>query len=143
MAKLNNKQERFCREYIIDLNATRAAIRAEYSEKTSYSIGQRLLKKVECQEYIQELMNKRASKVAITAEDVLKDLIDTRDTLRDVMVQKDDNGFNIIDTSAVNGRIKANELLGKHLQLFVEKKEIEHTGQQITIVNDLGGNYED
>ena len=44
--KLNEKQKMFCEEYIIDLNATQSAIRAGYSEKTAYSIGQRLLKKV-------------------------------------------------------------------------------------------------
>jgi Phage terminase, small subunit len=43
--KLNEKQKRFCEEYLIDLNATQAAIRAGYSEKTAYTIGQKLTKK--------------------------------------------------------------------------------------------------
>ena len=41
------KQKRFCNEYLIDCNATQAAIRAGYSAKTAYSVGQRLLKNVE------------------------------------------------------------------------------------------------
>ena len=45
------KQKRFCDEYLIDTNATQAAIRAGYSEKTAYSIGQRLLKDVEVSAY--------------------------------------------------------------------------------------------
>ena len=57
--KLNEKQKMFCEEYIIDLNATQSAIRAGYSEKTAYSIGQRLLKKVEVQIYIDVLMEQK------------------------------------------------------------------------------------
>jgi len=52
---LNEKQKRFCDEYVIDYNATQSAIRAGYSEKTAYSIGQRMLKKVEIQKQIAEL----------------------------------------------------------------------------------------
>lgn len=72
MAKLNDKQKQFCKEYLVDLNATQAAVRAGYSEKTAYSQGQRLLKKVETQGYIQELMQKRAEKTEITADKVLQ-----------------------------------------------------------------------
>ena len=46
---MNKKTDIFCQEYVIDLNATQAAIRAGYSEKTAYSIGSRLLKDVEVQ----------------------------------------------------------------------------------------------
>lgn len=53
--KLTAKQERFCEEYIIDLNATKAAIRAGYSEKTAYSIGQENLTKPEIIERLSEL----------------------------------------------------------------------------------------
>ena len=54
VAKLNDKQKRFVDEYLVDLNATAAAKRAGYSEKTAYSMGQRLLKKVEIQAAIQK-----------------------------------------------------------------------------------------
>ena len=74
MKKLTDKQIRFCKEYIIDLNQTQAAIRAGYSEKTAYSIGNNLLKKVEIQSYIQELKKKRSEKIEITAEQVLIEL---------------------------------------------------------------------
>ena len=53
VGKLRERQKRFVEEYLVDLNATQAAIRAGYSEQTAYSIGQRLLKKVEVQEAIQ------------------------------------------------------------------------------------------
>ena len=54
MAKMTAKQKRFCDEYLTDLNATQAAIRSGYSEKTAYSIGNENLKKPEIQEYIQK-----------------------------------------------------------------------------------------
>lgn len=73
MAKLNDKQKQFCKEYLVDLNATQAAIRARYAEKTAYSQGQRLLKKVEAQEYIRELMQKREQRTEITADKVLEE----------------------------------------------------------------------
>ena len=73
MAKLNDKQKQFCKEYLVDLNATQAAIRARYAEKTAYSQGQRLLKNVEAQEYIRELMQKREQRTEITADKVLEE----------------------------------------------------------------------
>jgi phage terminase small subunit len=74
MQKLSAKQEQFCREYLVDLNATQAAIRAGYSPKTAYSMGQRLLKNVEVQAFIQRAKQERAEKLARTAQDVLNDL---------------------------------------------------------------------
>lgn len=71
---LPEMQERFCQEYIIDLNATQAAIRAGYSERTAYSQGQRLLKKVEIQERIQELMKERGERTQITQDKVLQEI---------------------------------------------------------------------
>ena len=73
MAKLNDKQKQICKEYLVDLNATQAAIRARYAEKTAYSQGQRLLKNVEAQEYIRELMQKREQRTEITADKVLEE----------------------------------------------------------------------
>lgn len=67
---LNIKQQRFCEEYIIDFNGTQAAIRAGYSEKTSYSISSENLKKPEIQQYIATLISKVSKKTEITAERV-------------------------------------------------------------------------
>lgn len=74
MARLNERQERFCNEYLIDLNATQAAIRAGYKEKTAYSMGQRLLKNVEVQNYIQERKQNRIERTEITQDMVLREL---------------------------------------------------------------------
>lgn len=71
---LTEKQNRFCDEYLIDLNATQAAIRAGYKKGTAYSQGQRLLKNVEVQNKI--ALNKKtlAERVGITQERVVKEL---------------------------------------------------------------------
>ena len=74
MEKLNDKQEAFCLEYIVDLNATQAAIRAGYSENTAYSQGQRLLKHVEVQRVIQKLKSERSESTMVDAEYVLRRL---------------------------------------------------------------------
>lgn len=73
--KLTPKQEAFCREYLIDLNATQAAIRAGYSEKTAANIGSENLIKPHIQQHIQASMDKRAEKVAVSAEWVLNQAV--------------------------------------------------------------------
>lgn len=71
---LNEKQKRFCEEFLIDLNATRAATRAGYSEKTAYSIGSELLNKPEVQSYISHLKQLRSDRTEITADRVVEEL---------------------------------------------------------------------
>ena len=106
--RLTEKQKRFCEEYLIDLNATQAAIRAGYKQKTAYSQGQRMLKNVEVQQYIQQLMQHRSEITGITAEDVLREL----------------NAVAMADTEIKGSdKMKALELLGKHLGMFSEKPE--------------------
>ena len=75
MMMLTKQRLLFCKEYLVDLNATQAAIRAKYSEKTARTIGSKLLTLVDIQEEVQRLMNKRAEKVEITATDVLNDIL--------------------------------------------------------------------
>lgn len=71
---LTDKQEIFCREYLKDMNATQAAIRAGYSAKTSNEASARMLANVSIQNFIQELKTKRADKLEITADRVLQEL---------------------------------------------------------------------
>lgn len=72
--KLTTKQENFVREYLVDLNATQAAIRAGYSKATAYSTGHENLKKPEIARRIKEVIDARQEKTEITAERVLKEL---------------------------------------------------------------------
>ena len=68
------KKQRFVDEYLVDLNATQAAIRAGYSAKTAHSQGPRLLDDVDVKELIADAMAKRAEATKITAERVLQEL---------------------------------------------------------------------
>lgn len=86
MAKLTAKQEMFCKEYLIDLNATQAAIRAGYSKKTAKVIGAQNLTKLNVSKKIQILFDTRAERVELNAEYVIKRLnnIDQMDII-DIM----------------------------------------------------------
>jgi len=70
--KLTPKQQRFVDEYLIDLNATQAAVRAEYSAKTSASQGERLLRNVEIQSAITIAQQNRSIRTEISQDDVLR-----------------------------------------------------------------------
>lgn len=73
MAELTDKQQRFCDEYLIDLNATQAAIRAGYSEKTAKEQGYENLTKPHIQEYISERQLAISNKLNINQERVLNE----------------------------------------------------------------------
>lgn len=109
MAGLNLMQARFVAEYLVDLNATQAAIRAGYSGKTAYSQGQRLLNHVEIQKAIERAQQKRETRTGITAERVLKELAAI--------------GFNV-EAERATDRLKALELIGRHLAMFTDKSEV-------------------
>lgn len=101
--ELPARQKLFCEEYLVDLNATQAAIRAGYKKKTARSQGQRLLTNVDIQKYISELQKQQSERTGITADTVLKEL--EKIALSDVEVSGKE-------------KIKALELLGKHLGMF-------------------------
>ncbi len=105
MSKLTDKQEMFCREYVVDWNATRAAIAAGYSEKTAYSIGNENLKKPEIKEYIEEIQKDLAKLAGISALSNIKHLTDileakgdkkeaTKDRIAALKVVNDMMGWN-------------------------------------------------
>ncbi len=115
------KQKMFCREYLVDFNATQAAIRAGYSEKTAYQIAHENLNKPEIKIFLQELMDKRAEKVGITAEYVLNNIKTIGERCmqaEEVIVKGVPIGEYSFDAS---NALKAQELLGKHLVLFNDK----------------------
>ncbi|RKW38616.1 MAG: terminase small subunit [Moraxella sp.] len=151
VGKLTDKQKRFVEEYLVDLNATQAAIRAGYSEQTAYSIGQRLLKKVEVQEAIQQAQNKRSERTQITQDEVIRRLIENVDISMGkkatviTIPSKSENGEVVgndvaqfvYEPSAAN---KALELLGKHLGIFKDGVDITSGGKplQPTIIELVG-----
>ncbi len=131
---MTEKQKRFCEEYIIDCNATQAAIRAGYSERTAYSIGQRMLKKVEAQKYINKLLEEvRNSNIADTTE-IMEYLTAVmrgehkEETLK--WIGEGTQAIAEIDVSAKD-RLKAAELLGKRYGMFTDKVEVDGVAKVI------------
>ena len=132
MANLTPKQQRFVEEYLIDLNATQAAIRAGYSEKTAKSVGHENLTKPDIVKAIQEAQNKRAERTEITQDYVLTNIQKVIE--RCMQVQQVDNCLTQTEDGELaqafmfkeQGALKGLELLGKHLGMFKDK--IEHTG---------------
>jgi phage terminase small subunit len=125
------KREKFCVEYQVDFNATQAAIRAGYSERTAYSIGQRLLKNVEVQSRIQELRAKEFKKTIATAEEVEAMLSRAmRGELDEevVVVEGSGDGYSeakiMTKQISARDRLKAAELMGKRHQLFTDKVQM-------------------
>lgn len=106
---MTDKQKMFCHEYMVDRNATQAAIRAGYSPKTAKSQGQRLLTKVDIKKYIDEHTEEQYERAGISADDVLNELV----------------SIAMVDGVEITGKqkIKALELLGRHLGLFDNNKD--------------------
>lgn len=127
---LTEKQERFCQEYLLDLNAKRAAVRAGYSEKTAYSIGHENLKKPEVSSRISELKKKRTERTEITVDYVLSGLKEVAerclqkspvmkwDYVSKQMVQVQDEEGRFVWSFDSQGANRAFELLGKHVGVF-------------------------
>lgn len=157
MAKLTDKQELFAREYLKDLNATQAAIRAGYSEKTAKAQGARLLTNVNLQNFISGLMSQRNEMVSIDSAYVLRRLveIDQMDVL-DILLSSGElkpikdwpktwrTTLSGMDVTEIAGdtpsllkkikwpdKVKNLELLGKHVdvQAFKDQVANEHTGK--------------
>ena len=108
---LTNKQSLFVKEYLIDLNATQAAIRAGYSAKTAQEQSSRLLSNVMVQEATQKAQEERAERLELDADWVLGKI------KTDVLRNSDEENYNSPNL------LKGCELLGKHLKLFTDRTE--------------------
>lgn len=135
MPKLTDKQTAFVREYLVDLNATQAAIRAGYSERTAYSVGQRLLKNVEIQRAVAAAQAKRARRVEVTQDYVLSNLVEVVERTMQRAPVLDRKGEQVTDEEGravwmfdAKGANRALELLGKHLGIFTDKVRAEVSG---------------
>ncbi|MEQ1105234.1 terminase small subunit [Acinetobacter ursingii] len=139
MASLTAKQARFVEEYLIDLNATQAAIRAGYSEKTAQEQGSRLLSNVMVSQAIAEAQNKRSERTEITQDYVLENIKKVVDrcmqaeAVEKAFTQTDDGDFAQIYAFKEQGALKGLELLGKHLGMFKEK--VIHAGDPDNPIN--------
>ena len=105
---LTPKQQQFCREYLIDMNASAAAKRAGYSEHTSEQQGSRLLRKVEVEAEIQRLIDERAERVEVDADYVVEKL---RTMVED-------------PNCPASSQVQALGLLARHLGMLNDKIDI-------------------
>ena len=122
--RLTAKQDRFVEEYLVDLNATQAALRAGYSEKTARSIGAENLSKPDIEKAIADALEARRLRTEITQDRVLEELAAIAFApLPEVREVK------------MSDRLVALDKLAKHLGMFTEHHH--HTGEVTSSVRDL------
>lgn len=124
--KLKPKELIFAEEWLKTTNATQSAIKAGYSERTAYSAGSRLLKKVDVKQYIDE-------RLAEMKENSIADTDEVMQFLSSTMRGDIPDQFGL--DPALNDRLKAAELIGKRYKLFTDKQEISGAdGEPIKVV---------
>lgn len=157
MAKLSAKQERFCEEYLIDLNATQAAIRSGYSVHSAKDIGSENLTKPDIRARIDAALAERSKRTGINADRVLRelgriafvnavDVINMQDATVKGDAERDDtaaiasvkvkvipgeDGDGVEREIRLADKLKALELCGKHLGMF---KDTQDTNVPVTVV---------
>ena len=131
MDKLTAKQQRFVAEYLVDLNATQAAIRAGYSVKGAHVRGAELLRNRKAAAAIQKAMTERSKRTEITQDYVLTSIMETMERCKQAEPVKYQNGDQVyvdtpdgevapaykFDAGAV---LRGAELLGRHLAMFTD-----------------------
>ncbi len=162
MARLTAKQKRFIEEYLIDLNATQAAIRAGYSPHTAKEIGYENLAKPHIRARVEKALAERSRRTGINQDRVIRELarialvnpVDVINmdeaTIRDMASQDDTAAILSVKVKRIpteNGditereirmadKIKALELLGKHLGMFTDKLNV-NAEMAVKIVDDI------
>ena len=128
--KLNERQQRFCDEYLIDLNATQAAIRAGYSSKYAHTNANKLLQNTTIKEFIDARMAEKQDSLIADQDEVLKYLTSVlRGKTQSEIVVVEGTGDGCSEARAMQKapdekeRLKAAELLGKRYGLYTEKVE--------------------
>jgi len=159
---LTPKQQRFADEYLIDLNATQAAIRAGYSPRTANEQAARLLAKVSVRSYIDQRMAELSRRTGVTQERIIRELAriafldptrvinmgtaeladdaseDDRAAIAAVKVKRipTEAGEGVEREIKLHDKIRALELLGKRFGMFIDRQQVEVQGA-VQIVDDV------
>ncbi len=147
---MTKKQERFVEEYLIDLNATQAAIRAGYSPDTAQEQGSRMLSNVMVKKEIDKAIAERSKRTGVNQDRVIQELakigfvnitnvVDSTGKIKDDATDEDkaciesikykrsdtDAGSSVEREVKIASKLRALELLGKHLGMFTDKLELD------------------
>jgi len=150
MPKQEDRRNKFCLEYLVDLNATQAAIRAGYSKKTAKSQGQRLSTKVDIREKIKELQGEQEKRTLVTTDYVILGLkqvaerclqakpkmIFDKEEKSYVQKMDEETGQPIFEFDSA-GANRAFELLGKHLNIFSDNVNVKVIDYKQALTEDL------
>lgn len=149
MAKLTAKQQRFVDEYLIDLNATQAAIRAGYSKQTARKIAQENLTKLDIKNRIEERMAEKEKQLIADQNEVLKYLTSVmRGRSRASVVVVENIGDYMSQAREMEKspdekeRLKAAELLGKRYGLFDKRDVTAGTGEKNNLLEAIAATEE-
>ena len=160
---MTKKQKRFVEEYLIDLNATQAAIRAGYSPETAYSIGSENLKKPEIRTHIEKAMAERSKRTGINQDRIIielakigllnpKNLVNFEEaTIKEEAAEEDlaavasvrvkrfptKDGEGIEREIRMYDKTKALELLGRHFGMFKDKVEVSGLEEEKKKLDDI------
>lgn len=145
--KLTPKQQRFVDEYLIDLNATQAAIRAGYSAKTAQQTGSENLLKPVIADAVAKAQAERSERTEISQDYVIKTIVETIERCSQAKQVYDKSG-ELVMTETPTGELapaykydatnvlKGAEMLGRHLGMFTDKVEVSG-GMAISTISDL------
>lgn len=166
VAKLTDKQQCFVDEYLIDLNATQAAIRAGYSAKTADQQGSRMLANVKVKQAVAEKQAQRSKRTGVNQDRVvlelakvafakMTDIVDSKGRIKEdaspddlaciesIKYKESDNeyGGSVEREVKIASKLKALELLGKHLGMWSDKFNVtvEKSEKLDDIISQLGG----
>lgn len=138
---MNERQKRFCDEYLVDLNATQAAIRAGYSEKYAGQNADKLLKNTKIKDYIDARLKSKERSLIASQDEVLQALtrILAGDERGTALVGVGMGAQEVSQVPPTNAeKIRAAEILGKYHKLFTDRQEIEMRGS-VQFIDDIGG----